>query len=589
MKIRNSQLALVGVFVMVLIVPPAGAQLFEDVAQEYGLDHVGTCGGPFWVDLDGDGDQDLLRMQRFGNPDLVYRNDGDHFTLLDNIGMSLTSDGGGANPMDFDRDGDLDIFVHCYSTNFMLMVNEGGVFEDHAQQLGLNPRTGGRYRAWLDFNRDGWMDLLLTFTNGWKLYRNDNGMHFTDITHQTNLPDLPSTYFFAETDYDIDGDIDIYMTVIGGANHFYRNDGDNTFEDATDEAGLTGISGNGACLWVDINGDKYPDLLTPDGNHHGIFLNNHDGTFTTMTVHGTDTWDWGDFPQGCLYAVADYDMDGDEDIYAARPGGCGAGFAPNQLFRQDSLFGSEVWFTDIAPELDMDFPEDGYPWATDFDGDGDIDIYLAQQEQADRLFRNNTAGSSNRIEVRVLGPDGEQDRWHTRVELYPHGVDQILKSSELNLSNVNMNGFRNYFVADENAHYDLRLYFACGTVMLPEDYPELADIVPSEVGHLITVQMADAVSANDPPARPSDYAMIAVYPNPFNNTATFSFHMPQASPGSISIYSIQGQLVDVISLESAADEDRRINWSPTSLSSGLYIASLQTGAFQARTKVLLIK
>ena len=569
--------------------PCARAQLFEDVAPQFGLDHVGTCGGPFWVDLDDDGDQDLLRMQRFGNPDLVYRNDGDHFTLLDDIGMSLDSDGGGANPMDFDRDGDLDIFVHCYSTDFMLMVNEDGVFENQTQQLGFAPRTGGRYRAWLDFNRDGWMDLLLSFTDGWKLYRNDSGTHFTDITETTNLPDIESTYFFAETDYDLDGDIDLYMTVIGGANHFYRNAGDNSFADATDVAGLSGISGNGACVWVDINHDKYPDLLTPDGNHHGIFLNNQDGTFTAMTVHGTTTWDWGDFPQGCLYAVADFDMDGDEDIYAARPGGCGAGLAANQFFRQDSQDGTEIWFTDIAPQLGMNFAEDGYPWVVDFDGDGDMDLYLAQQGHADRLFRNNAVVTTNRFEVRVLGPNGEQDRWHTRVELYGHSSDEILTSSELNLSNVSMNGFRNYFVADENVHYDLRLYFACGVSMLPDDHPELSDIVPAEVGHIVTVHMDPILNADPPQKLPGDFGLAPAFPNPFNAVTTITYNVSANGLVRISILSLEGRWITDL-LDTRVDAGtHQITWDADGLASGIYFVRLEAGSQLALQKVILLK
>jgi len=580
-----------GILLLFIFMAPAVAQpAFEDVAPQLGLNQTGSCGGPFWVDIDGDGDQDLCRMHRFGEPSVIYRNDGDHFTPMSSgIGLPQDADAGGVNPMDFDHDGDLDLFTHCYSTNFELLVNENGHYVDRTSDLGLDPRTGGRYRAWIDFNRDGWMDLLLDFSDGWKLYRNDGGQLFTDITANTQLPNITDSYFFAESDFDLDGDVDLYLTVIGGPNRLYVNDGNNAFVDRTVAAGLSGIVGNGACAWVDFNHDKYPDLLTPDGNHHGIYINNGDGTFHRLNVHGTDVPDWGDFPQGCLYGIADFDMDGDQDIYVCRPGGCGMGQAPNQFLRQDSINATDIWFTDMAPRLGMDFLEDGYPCVVDYDGDGDMDLYIASQDQPDHLFRNNLNSTVNRLEVKVLGPNGEQDKWLTRVEVYPHGGQSAITASELNSSNVSRNGFKNYLVLDENGHYDLRIYFASGAVMTPDVYPQLSDVVPSQINHLLTVYQGQMAGTPEGSKLAKDFRLDAVYPNPFNSTATIRYSLPASEYVRLGVYDVLGRHVNDLVNGSVSAGEHNMSWNASGVSSGIYFLRLQAGRQVAQQKALLLK
>jgi hypothetical protein len=576
----------------VFMVPTGQAQLqFENVATRLGLDQTGSCGGPFWVDMDSDGDQDLLRMHRFNQPSILFRNDGLDFTALSaTIGFPQTADAGGVNPMDFDHDGDLDLLVYTYGSNFQLLVNDNGIFTDRAEELGLHPRTGGRYRAWIDFNEDGWMDLLMDFTDGWKLYRNDNGTGFTDITATTGMPDIPDSYIFIESDIDLDGDVDLYVSVIGGPNHLYVNNGDGSFEDQTVAAGLGDIVGNGSCAWVDFNHDKYPDLITPDGNHHGVFINNGDRTFTTLTVHGTNVQSWGGYPQACLYGIADFDMDRDPDIYVCRPGGCGNGLAPNQFLRMDSISSTDIWFTDVAPDLGMDFEEDGYPCVVDYDGDGAMDLYIASQDHPDRLFHNITPHTADQMEVRVLGPTGDQDRWLSRVEVYQHGTDQVVSASELNSSNVARNGFKNYFVLDPAAHYDLKVYFTDGTSMLPADFPQLSDVVPSDVNHLLTVYKGQTTGT---PATgvvgAGDFRLEAAYPNPFNSATTLRFVVPAACRAQLRVYDLLGQNVANLMDENVSAGEHQVTWNAAGVSSGVYFVSLDSGDRFARQKVLLLK
>ncbi|HEY3296393.1 MAG TPA: T9SS type A sorting domain-containing protein [bacterium] len=579
----------IGALVVCLWATTALAQpAFVDVAPELGLNQTGSCGGVFWYDYDGDGDLDLLRTHRFFEPSMLFRNDGDHFTGLTDIGLPSDADAGTCVPMDFDHDGDYDVYIDCYSSHIRLLVNENGTYVNRTEELGITPRYGGTRPTWLDINHDGWMDLMLEFSDSWALYLNNGNNHFTDVTARSQLPNLDWGAFFIESDINLDHNIDLYTTTIGGANHLYINVGDGVFRDSTAAAGLAGIPSDFGCAWVDFDDDKYPDLLTPGTNYHSIWHNNHDGTFTEMTVHGTTTGSWGGFPYGARYAVADYDMDGDMDFYAARPGGCGDGQAANQFFRMDSLNGMDIYFTDIAPELGMDFAADGFPLWADYDRDGDLDLYLAQQDLPDRLFRNDLIHHSNRLEVNVLGPNGEKDRWHTRVEVYPHSGSTLLKVSELNYSNVARDGFNNYFVLNEDGHYDLRIYFASGAVMTPEEYPQLSDVVPSQINHLLTVYQGQ-LSA-EPAAKPAQNFMLdAAYPNPFNASTNIRYSLPAAGYVRLAVYDVLGRhIADLVNSSVSAGEHRAM-WNPVNVASGVYVVRLQAADQIAQQKVLLLK
>ncbi len=563
----------------------AYGQLFQNVAPELNLNAGGSYGVPFWYDYDNDGDLDLLETFRFGDRDRIYRNDGGSFTDMMDIGLSTTSDAGHTTPMDFDHDGDLDIYMNCYSTDIMLLVNNQGQFQNQSVQLGLPARGGGRDFKWIDFNQDGWMDLLIAFLDGWQLFRNDEGTQFTDITSSTNLPQITNISNVMECDYDRDNDVDLYVTRIGASNFLYNNRGGGVFVDVTDEAGLAGVPSNMGCAWVDFNHDKYPDLITPDTDHHGIWLNNQDGAFVAMTVHGADAdFTGAPWPGGANYAIADFDMDGDDDVYACRAD------LPNQFFRQDSLHDLDIWFTEIGEALGMDLMGDGFGSWGDYDDDRDLDLFVSVHNQAKRLFRNNI-NSALSWEVLVLGPNGERDRWHSRAELYAHGSDNLLMTSELNYCGANRNGLRHYFGFDPTASYDIQLYFEDGSVMTPAEFPQLANIVPSASDNLITVYENQQVTRGEDRGAEvaSDIRLAPAYPNPFNSSTTIRFSVRGNQPARVAIYDIGGKLVQVLLNRQVSEGSHELQWDATNSPTGIYWIRLTSGDFSATEKVLLLK
>ena len=568
------------------------SQGFEEVAVSAGIGDAGSVADAFWYDCDGDRDLDMLETRRFGDAMTLYLNNGGEFTPAAGNGLPESTDGQKTIPMDFDADGDLDIFACAYGANAQLLVNEGGVFTDRTAEFGIIVSTGIRDMAWLDLDHDGWLDLLIGhYTSGWHLYHNDSGAHFSDITASSQLPET-DFHRFCEGDVDLDANEDLFLCRIDQSDIFYRNLGNGVFQDRTTEAGLSDVQSRGGSEFVDFNKDKYPDLLVEDLDKHTIYLNNQDGTFTEMIVHGTATDFFAQpYPYAVQYAVADYDMDGDMDFYVSRQGSDAS--TPNQLFRNDSLIGNEAWFTDLAGEYGLGVMLDNYATWGDYDADGDLDLFVTTLNAPNRLFRNNLNDEmalNHRLEVNVLGPTGAQDSWHTRVEVYPHGLEAIAGSAEINQSNVDCNGLNSYFVLNGDAEYDVCVYFQNGTVMCAEDYPNLSGVIPSAVDHLLTV-FEGSSNAFKPGANalPTEVRLDAAYPNPFNAATAIRYSVPEVGAVRLSVFTVDGRWVtDLVNGQLAAGE-HQATWNASEASSGIYFLRLIAGHQTASQKVALIK
>jgi hypothetical protein len=239
---------------------------------------------------------------------------------------------------------------------FVDITREAGIkFVHYNGALGekLLPETMGAGVAFLDYDRDGDQDLLFVNSSYWPLhpvkpaptqalYRNDGKGHFEDVTREAGLDKTFYGQGVAVGDYDNDGDLDIYITAIGGG-HLYRNDGKGHFEDVTLEANAKGQNGwlTGAAF-VDIDNDGDLDLFIgnyvtwtrdidkgqgfqllgigraygPPAHFPGSFsslLRNDGGRFTDISEESGIQVRTPDLkvPVGKSLGVAPYDVDGD--------------------------------------------------------------------------------------------------------------------------------------------------------------------------------------------------------------------------------------------------------------------------------------
>lgn len=260
-------------------------------------------------------------------------------------------------------------------------------FPDVAAGLGLDvdDLAGGCILD--DFDNDGFIDIV---ASAWGLdgqiryFHNDRNGRFTERTLEAGLMGLVDGLNIQQTDYNNDGYPDIW--VMRGAwqrkagripNSLLRNNGDGTFSDVTEEAGLLTLHPTQTSVWFDFDGDGWLDLFvgnettdSKDPDRCELFHNNHDGTFTECAVaNGIDV---ARYVKGV--ASADYDNDGRPDLYVSCLDG------PNLLFHNDGPGDRPgVWkFSERARQAGVTEPMHSFPtWFFDYDNDGWEDLFVS--------------------------------------------------------------------------------------------------------------------------------------------------------------------------------------------------------------------
>ena len=261
------------------------------------------------------------------------------------------------------------------------------------------PETLGSGGAFLDFDDDGWQDILLVNSRSFAgrpgspshpaLYRNNRNGTFTDVTKQAGLAVELYGFGVAAADYDNDGRVDIYITALG-PNRLFRNVG-GRFVDVSERAGVNDPGFSTSAMWFDYDRDGKLDLFvanyvewsperdlfctldgktksycTPEsykGQSSTLYRNKGDGTFDNVT-RSAGLYDPSSKALGI--ALLDYDADGLPDVFVAND------TQPNRLYRNKG----NGTFVDVGLTAGVAFNEAGVARAgmgvdaADFDGSG---------------------------------------------------------------------------------------------------------------------------------------------------------------------------------------------------------------------------
>jgi len=199
---------------------------------------------------------------------------------------------GGACFLDYDGDGKTDLFlVGAEGGKSRLLHNLGGAkFEDATQKAGLGGVGGGYGCAAGDFDNDGRADLAVCEGEGVHLFHNEGGGKFADVTEKAGIRREKGCVAPMFVDYDHDGDLDLYLTFKGqesagktAHNVMWRNNGNSTFTDVSEETEL-GVEGtSGAAVSTDFNNDRAIDLVLAGGDRGAsVYLNPREGKFTEL-------------------------------------------------------------------------------------------------------------------------------------------------------------------------------------------------------------------------------------------------------------------------------------------------------------------
>jgi enediyne biosynthesis protein E4 len=282
--------------------------------------------------------------------------------------------------------------------------------------------TMGSGAVFFDFDRDGWLDLLVVDGGSvvdpvaaaaaqHRLFRNTGDGRFDDVTTAAGIRRQGYGMGACAADVDGDGWTDVYVTGFG-SNVLYRNSGRGSFADVTAKAGVRASALSTSCAFADVDGDGDVDLYAvnyvdpgdntrtcgnarvraycrPDvyaGAPSTFYRNNGDGTFTDATrAAGLYRTDG----KGLGAVFADYDDDGRIDLFVAND------LTPNFLFRNQ---GHGV-FTETGLAAGVAVASDGRARAGmgtdagDYDGDGRLDLVVTNFEsEAHSVFRNLGGG-----------------------------------------------------------------------------------------------------------------------------------------------------------------------------------------------------
>ncbi len=323
----------------------------------------------------------------------------------------LFSDPGGQSNAwgDFDDDGDLDLIITFRDAPVRLYSNSPDGFEDVGASVGL-PTDGGNPRsvAWGDYDNDGDLDVYIgysgldepanrLFRNNLQAGRND----FTEVGEAAGVAMRGAIRQVSFVDYDADGDLDLYVAFRGSVNRLLQNN-DSVFSDVTFVTGIAEPRRTVGACWFDMDADGDLDLFTANqnGDRDGMFRNDN-GRFTDVAMEldiDQPRRPLMDGSVGC--AVTDFDTDGDLDLYVAA-------YGDDKLYRNNG----DGTFTDIAPEMGVANHHHIVTgvWG-DVQHDGRPDLYTVgyvngQPGTPDYLFINQGDRFENRLPDNVARND----------------------------------------------------------------------------------------------------------------------------------------------------------------------------------------
>ncbi len=405
-----------------------GDGTFTDLAAEAGVadlnDDNGTSMDCVWGDYDNDGRLDLY-LVRWGT-DRLFRNAGDGtfvettaqcFHKTDGSAGTDWANGNGVVWLDFNLDGLLDLYVGNYfreddlwnlestrimhtdferarngGLNFLYRQETDGTFTEIAQSLGLEDPGWTLAVGSADVNNDGWPDLYCANDFGPdQLFLNDANGGFQNVSDGSLGFDSKKGMNVDFGDFNNDGWLDIYVTNITTAdylqegNMLWHNNGPGpgglvTFTDISLEAGAYNGGWGWGAKFLDADNDGHLDIISGNG-----FITAGDGDYwydlASWTVLDRDPADAANWP-----TIGDRSFSGREQIRFWR----GAG---------------SLSFTEMAQEVGLTGTWDGRGVVCfDYDNDGDLDVYFANQGQPPNLYRNDLASTNHHFQV-VLEAD----------------------------------------------------------------------------------------------------------------------------------------------------------------------------------------
>jgi hypothetical protein len=341
--------------------------------------------------------------------------------------------GHGISLYDFNKDGLSDITFCTMDAGVNTYINDGLQFE----QVFLFPPIYGdiKHPIWVDYDNDGDPDFFSTiFGNGCRLFRNDGDLSFTDVTQNLNQPTPFGKSFGAcWGDYDNDGFVDVYVGnydfILPEAttNWLFHNNGDGTFSEVAATLGIdNSYKATFQPVWINLNNDPWLDLFVINDKYHGNNL--YLGTGTNF-IDVSSEYNLNEEMEAMNNSWSDYDHDLDFDVYISNT------TQGSRLMRNDN-----VVFLNTALEAGVEI--NSVTWSAlwiDYDLNGWDDLHVATnspfinnnvnplfRSMSDGTFYSTTIQGDNKSTLSSASGDINNDGYPDFAEMHSYPFDMSL-------------------------------------------------------------------------------------------------------------------------------------------------------------------
>jgi len=326
------------------------------------------------------------------------------FAAPENIGLTSNGDNWAASWGDYNGDGQVDLFVTTHdlgSPNELFTNNGDGTFSKVTTGPIATDKASSLAASWGDYDNDQDLDLIVANNIGSPnfLYRNEGGGNFIRMQNDPIVNDYGYAHGVSWVDYDKDGFLDLFVASFFATqfNSLYHNNGDGTFTKAPANAVTMEASSSTCGVWGDYNNDGLIDLFVANtyDENNSLYENKGNGNF--LKINAGAIVNDGGHSVGANWA--DYNNDQNLDLFVAN-----AANEDNFLYRNNG----NGTFTKITAGIVVNDKghSHGSAWA-DYDNDGWIDLFVANDQNQDNfLYKNNKDGSFTKVENAISQSGG---------------------------------------------------------------------------------------------------------------------------------------------------------------------------------------
>lgn len=373
------------------------------------------------VDYDGDGYDDIFFTERNSTkPCYLFKNNqGTSFSritsgpLVTNTAISVSS-----TWADFDNDGDIDPLVinNSQQPNYFYLNDGAGNFTRDLTKSFASINGYYQNASFIDYDNDGLLDVFIANylpTRFHELWHNQgNGVFVKDESNPINQS-ANKAVGASWADYDNDGLLDLFIPGSGGtSNLFFHNEGAGIFTRILDSPISTAGGFSVGSCWGDIDNDGDLDLFVANNSNrnNALFINN--GGQFTQRLTGIEVNNQGQ-SHGCSFV--DVDNDADLDLYVTNDSGV------KFLYYNNGL---GVFTRNTTELITQNFGKSlGHAWS-DFDRDGDLDLFVATHSNTKNYHFKNSANSKHWIVLKLIGTRSNKSAIGARIKIKSGNVWQ---------------------------------------------------------------------------------------------------------------------------------------------------------------------